>query len=185
MRGQFFSVDVFIAALILVGGAVVLLYSVVGITGLQQAQLFSGDVLRETLVSSVRELNYPVLMSPTDGYADASNPYDIRNFDMSLGELIAEYHYLAERNAGSPAELEYIERRENITRRTIAPQIPNQYSYTISIGQDLDDMTLLASRIRIDRDRADFVVASRNIVAGIDRNREFYGPYTIEVIVWN
>ena len=185
MRGQFFSVDVFIAALILVGGTVVLLYSVVGMTSLQQAQLFTGDVLRETLVSSVRELNYPVLTSPTDGYADASNPYDIRNYDMSLGELIAEYHYLAERSTLPEDIANYTERRDTITRRTIAPQIPSQYSYTISIGRDLDDMTLLASRIRIDRDRADFVVASRNIVAGIDRNREFYGPYTIEVIVWN
>ena len=186
MRGQFFSVDVFIASLILVGGAVVLLYTVVGMTGLQQAQLFSGDVLRETLVSSVRELNYPVLMSPTDGFADADNPYDIRNFDMSLGELIAEYHYLAEQSvAGSPEEGNYTERRDTITQQTIAPQIPNQYSYTISIGEDLDDMTLLADRERIHIDRAEFVVASRSIVAGIDRNREFFGPYTIEVIVWN
>jgi hypothetical protein len=186
MRGQFFSLDVFIAAIILVSGTVVLLYSVVGMTSLQQAQLFGGDVLRETLVSSVRELNYDVLISPTNGYANASNPYDIRNIDMSLGELIGEYHYLAQKSvSGSPDESNYTARRGNITQRTIGSLIPGQYSFSISIGDDLSDMTLLTERIRLGRDEAEFIVATRSIVAGIDRDREFFGPYTIEVIVWN
>ena len=186
MRGQFFSLDVFIAAIILVSGTVVLLYSVVGMTSLQQAQLFTGDVLRESLTSSIRELNYEVLISPEDGYANASNPYDIRNFDMSLGELIGEYHHLAERStASSPQEGNYTERRDNITRRTIAALIPSQYSYTISIGSQLDDMTDLSYRYRLPQEQAEFIVVTRSIVAGIDRNRVFFGPYTFEVIVWN
>lgn len=185
MRGQFFSLDVFIAAIVLVTGAVVLLYSIVGATSLQQAQLFSADILRETLTSSVRELNYQVLTNPDTGYADPANEYDIRNFDMTLGELIGEYHYLGTSASGVDV-VQYLGRRDNITRRTIAPLISSQYSYTISIIDATDGSSdLLSERRRIERDSAQFVVVSRNIVAGIDRNREFFGPYTLEVVVWN
>ena len=188
MRGQFFSLDVFIAAIVLISGSVVLLYSIVGTTSLQESQLFTADILRETVTASVRDLNYRVLTSPIDGYANASDPYDIRNFDMTLGELIGEYHFLANKSLAAGdmvAHGAYIERRNEITRRTIAQLISAQYSYTIGIGEDITDMTPLAGRVRIQRSDAQFVVASRSIVAGIDRDREFFGPYTIEVIVWN
>ena len=104
MRGQFFSLDVFIAAVILVSGTVVLLYSVIGATSLQQAQLFSADVLRESLTSTVRDLNYPVVSSAFTGYANLSNPYDIRNPDMTLGEVIGEYHHLIGKSAPGSAD---------------------------------------------------------------------------------
>lgn len=184
-RGQFFSIDVFIAAVILISGTVVLLFSISGSSDLQSGQLFSGDLLRETLTKSVRELNYPVLTSPDPsiGYADPTNPYDIKNFDYTLGEVIGEYHHLAQASTGV-AQANYTSRRGNITMRTIAPLIGGQYSYRINLRNETSVETISA-RERIPFDESEYRVASRSIVAGIDRNREFFGPITVEVIVWN
>lgn len=185
MRGQFFSMDVFIAAIILVSGTIVLLYGVVGTTSVQQAQLFSADVLRESLTTSVRELEHPIVSSAHTGFANRSNPYDIQNSELTLGEVIGEYHHLA--NASTdPVDIgNYTLRRDVITRETIGSLVPGQYSYSISIGDDISDMTTIVNRSRIPQSNAEYVVYSRSILAGIDRNREFFGPYTLEVSVWN
>lgn len=188
-RGQFFSIDVFIATIILVSGSVVLLYSISGQSDLQPAQLFNADLLRETITKSVRELNYVVLTSPNNnvGYANASNPYDIEDFDKTLGETIGEYHHLANQSwSTSPAAYgNYSERRDRITKQTIAPLISAQYSYRISLVSETDGDVQIVNRTRIPFDEAEYRVATRSIVAGIDRNRQFFGPTTIEVIVWN
>lgn len=186
-RGQFFSLDVFIASLILVTGGVVLLFSVFGQTSLQQAQLFSSDLLRETLTKTVRDLNYPILNQPYPaGYA-SNDPYGIKNFDMTLGALIGEYYELNQTAATQTERTAYGVRLINITRHTIAPLISDQYSYSISIinATDPTERRVLSERVRLPRSRAQYTVAARSIVSGIDRNRRFFGPYTLEVLVWN
>lgn len=186
-RGQFFSLDVFIASLILVSGSVVLLFSVFGQTNLQPAQIFSTDILRQTLTKTVRDLNYPVLtQSYPTGYA-SNDPYGIKNFDMTLGELIGEYYELNQTAPTQADRTAYGEHLINITNQTIAPLVSSQYSFQISIinASDQNQRRVLASRVRIPRSRSQYTVASRSILAGIDRNRRFFGPFTLEVLVWN
>lgn len=174
-KGYIFTLDLFIAVIIVVAGSFIILFNIFNSGQIIQPKVFSDDLLREAYTKQIFQLNYPILTTKLN----SSAPYGINDPAKSVAEQSAEFYYLAK----TTGDAGWNESNKYLLNSTISPVIPAQYSYNISIS-DGSRNQVIVSKENIPFSESTVAVPSKIIVSGIGRNGKFYGPYLFEVLLW-
>jgi multisubunit Na+/H+ antiporter MnhB subunit len=160
-KGQFLTLDAFIALVVIAAGLVLVLTLHSYSPSLQTPALFSQDFVNTLSQAKIREVNNAYVMQQIR----AGN---ITNTDNTLLQQVAELYYYDMESIAS-------EMLVSVTSGII----PAQYNYDILL-----DGTTLASRGAGQAD-AELLVSTKRIVFGVvNRTVEFWGPSVVEVRLW-
>lgn len=159
-RGYFFTLDAFVAVVILVIGILIILSAQSFKPYETQTLFISEDVMAYLSGTNVQEINEPYIN-------ELRSNGTIKNFDSTLIEQAGEFY--ANNDKQAAAEL---------IKAAIKSIIPPQFGYQILINNELirnesvipEDTKVLAS--------------SKAIVYGLSDSTKLWGPYTAEVRAW-
>ncbi len=159
-RGYFFTLDAFVAVIILVIGIFLLLSLQSSKPYDTQALYISQDIMASISKTKVTEMNQP--------YINALRLNGtIRNYDNTIIEQAGEFYAANDRAAA----------REFAKAATLSI-VPPQYGYRISINNDL-----IYNNSAIPQDTK-IISTSKTIVYGILNRTKMWGPYTAEMTTW-
>lgn len=189
-KGFMYIIDLFVAAMIITAGLWILFFNLYYSTDYTKSRLLTDDILKGFYTKKISEINSQIILNLTDPnniyFTENSlnyNDYGIINIDYSLVQQAVEYYYLYNKslknNDVQKAE-NYKKVLNDFLKGTFDGLIPKQYDYEITINKDLT----LKLRSNKNKEQANIVLPSKTIVAGIDREEDFYGPILFEVYLW-
>lgn len=174
-RGQFFLIDSILALSVLVVGAFLIFSLYVKNPSKEEATIFSEDVMDFFTRNKIKDINNP--------YAGLNgelwNNGEIDNAENTLLQQVAEFY---ENGKLDIAEKFIV----NLTENTL----PQQYKFEFWISDGTDNKLLYPKEPSAEhlksKNNAKVLIPSKKIVYGFS-NREtgdMFGPYTVEVLVW-
>lgn len=159
-RGYFFTIDAFVAILILVMGILLVLSIQNSRPYDTQALFISQDLMTSLSSTNVRDINQPYINALRGNGT-------ITNFDNSVMEQAAEF---------------YVTNQDDISREFIKSAlstiVPSQYGYRVVINNEvLYNTSTPALDINV-------LTTSKTIVYGTLNRTILWGPYTVELTTW-
>ncbi len=184
-KGVFFSLDAFMAISILIMGIAVVLSFFFASPFKSQVYFYAQDVnqlFATTKISSINDNNYTVLRKDkADG--------NITNADHTIYQQIAEFYY---RNASKGCADCLSDVAWNFTKDITHNLLSDRVSYEILLYPDpignSSDYRVIYERLGWGTDTSQanstLITSAKSIVSGRYNDTEFYGPYLMEVRVW-
>ncbi len=159
-RGQFFSIDVFVAVAIIGVGLFVLYSSKVTEPSSTQTATLSADLMNGFTSLKMYEVDNPyIIQLIRDG--------NITNSDNTIIQQIAEFAFYG-KNATA----------KNLTKNITEGRLPLQYAFAVYING-----TMIYENRPLDP-RSPNLITSKRIVSGVKNSTVFWGPVPAEVRVW-
>ncbi len=186
-----YLVDLFVAAIIITAGVWILFFNIYYSTGYTKPRILTDDILKSFYSKKISEVNNNIILNLTSKnnvYFQNKglnyNDYGIINPDFTLVQQAVEY-YVLYKKANDIGDVQKAKNYEVVLKDylkgTINNLIPEQYNYEIIINQD---KTFILRNNKKNKKNSDLILPSKTIVAGIDREEEFYGPILFEVYLW-
>lgn len=168
-KGYYFMVDALIALFVLTLGVVGILAFHYRAPQQQPLAILSQDFMDVLSGTQLSDINDPFI-GPTGMFGANGN---ITHFDNTVLQQIAEFYYRLQSQPGCTHCL-------NLINTTIHRAVPveKKYNYLVSINDDI-----LFSNNRTSLGQARIVLPARKIVHG-EFEDAIYGPYLVEVLVW-
>ncbi len=165
-KGFFFTVDAFVAIIVIVVGIGMLLYFRSGSRYIPPAERISEDITKVLSSGEIYEINSPLLDSlKSDG--------NITNIHNTVMEQVGEFYYRSLNGCSFCLGL-----ARDVVENITTDAIPPQYSFELTI-----ENTTLYKRELSPKEDAYALFIDNRIVSGF-YNFKLWGPYFIEVTVW-
>jgi len=179
-RGQYFTIDAFIAMMVVVTGLILVFAISSYAPSSAQPELLSQEFVNTLAQTKIKEVNNPFVVQQVRGG-------NITNFDNTLLQQVYEFkRYFDSFLVGCiPAECHGYDPavHTNMSAEFLASLTPNlvpeQYNFEIIVDGDT-----LHGR-GAGRENTSLLISSKRIMFGVvNRSVEFWGPITVEVRVW-
>ncbi len=191
-KGFMYLIDLFVAAMIITAGLWILFFNLYYSTDYTKQRLLSEDLLKSFYTKKISEVNNDIILNltnPNSVYFQehpllSYEEYGIINPDFTLVQQAVEYYVLykkAEENNDNIKRAYYELVLNDYLKGTLNGLIPQQYNYQVIINSD---KKIELKKNTISKEKASLVLPSKTIVAGIDREEEFFGPILFEVYLW-
>ncbi len=161
-KGQYFTIDAFIASVIVAVSLLIALTARTAQPYTTQAELTAKGFADSLSQAKLWELNNPLITNLT-------NDGVITNLDNSVIQQVAEFYVLDQKDQA-------FELLSNVTFMLI----PAQYNFEVIV-----DDQMIYNRTSINENQSKVIVSSQKLVFGvIGRSVQPYGPLLAEVRVW-
>ncbi len=191
-KGFMYLVDLFVAAMIITAGLWILFFNLYYSSDYTKPRLLTDDILKSFYTQKISEVNNEIILNLTNpnsvyfqehpllNYKD----YGIINPDFTLVQQAVEYYILyrkAVEENNIIKETNYNITLKDFLEGTLNHLIPKQYNYEVKINSSY---VLILRDSKKNKENSILVLPSKTIVAGIDRQEEFFGPILFEVYIW-
>lgn len=178
-RGYFFTIDVFIAMIVIVVGFILIWSSMASRTLVTQPYFLAKDTVDFLSKSTNADVSGIAYVN------ELINTGEITDFKLTLAEQIALFYYI--NGTGEPKRQDYV--LKNFTRHLLANSTPGQYSFEVIIHSMDKNSTLYLQQNLMNKNPAesDSLISSKTIVSVVVRNGDVFTispPYVLEVRVW-
>ncbi len=159
-RGYFFTLDAFVAIMVLIIGILVVLSVSRSQPYDTQALFLSQDIMNTLSSATVQEVNEPYINSLRGNGT-------ITNFDNTLLEQAGEFHYMNQRDTA-----------REFLKAALSATVPPQYGYRVVVNNEvLYNTSGLTDEIEV-------LATSKTIIYGVANKTRLWGPYNAEFTAW-
>ncbi|MBI2664280.1 hypothetical protein HYX10_02965 [Candidatus Woesearchaeota archaeon] len=180
-RGQYFTIDAFVAMLVVATGLVLVLALNTYQPSTAQPEVLSQEFVNTLAQVKIKEMNNPFVAQQLKG-GNITNP------DNTLLQQVYEYYsyfdsFLTGCSPSNPCHgfdpVTYTNMSAELLASVAKDLVPAQYSYEILV-----DGVPLNSR-GTGQQEAKVLISSKRIIFGIvNKSVEFWGPIVVEVRIW-
>lgn len=171
-RGYFFILDAFLALGILVVGVFILLSSYTRTPEKEQTTNIAEDVLDFFANTKIEDLNNPTFGA--SGTLVQSGA--IKDIQKTLLQQLGEFYY----KYLDTGDDNYLDLAEQLVEEVTEDLIPFQYKYEFLI-----DGTIIYSKDPSSKGNTKVLFPAKKLSFGtIDKTVDLFGPYNVEVLVW-